>query len=195
MNENQLLELFKGKGALLEGHFVLSSGLHSDRYFQSALLLQYPEVAEQLGKAISDLFPEAVDLVVSPALGGLIIGQEVGRAKGVRAIFTEKNEEGKPVLRRLFEIKKGEKVLVVEDVITTGLSTGEVMELVDAMGGTLVGAGSLVNRMASKGNQKLLRWDVPIRSLLKLQVQSWDKSGCSLCKEGHPAVKPGSRKI
>src|SRR5262245_24235246 len=122
VKESDLFNLFKEKKALLEGHFILSSGLHRNRYMQSALLLQYPDIAEKLGQELADLFPEQPDVVVSPAMGGLIIGQEVGRAKKCRAIFTEKNEEGKPVLRRGFSVEPGEKVLVIEDVITTGLS-------------------------------------------------------------------------
>lgn len=195
MKETELLNLFKDKKALLEGHFILSSGLHSNRYMQSALLLQYPDIAEILGQEIAKLFPEPVDVVVSPAMGGLIIGQEVGRAKKCRAIFTEKNEEGKPVLRRGFTVAPGEKVLVVEDVITTGLSTGEVLSLLDSAGVKIIGASSVVNRSGTQENPYLIRWKLPVRSLLNLDVQSWDKSVCPLCKDGLPAVKPGSRKI
>lgn len=195
MNQDEILKLFKENEALLEGHFILSSGLHSNRYLQSALLLQHPEVAEKCAQAIAEHFKEKVDVVVSPAIGGLVIGQEVGRAKKCRAIFSEKNEEGKPVLRRGFKINPGEKVLVVEDVITTGLSTGEVLSLVEKEKGSIVGVGSLVNRSGSKGNEKLLRFQVPVFSLLVLDVQSWDKSECPLCKQGTPAIKPGSRKI
>jgi len=193
LNQTQLLDLFKSKGALLDGHFILSSGLHSNRYMQSALLLQYPDIAENLGRSLAQVFPGPVDVVVSPALGGLIIGQEVARAKKCRAIFSEKNDQGKPVLRRGFEISAGEKVIVIEDVITTGLSTSEVLNLVEQAGGTLVGVGSIVNR-SGKQNEKLLRWKAPVHSLLTLEVQSWDPASCPLCKEGLPAVKPGSRK-
>jgi orotate phosphoribosyltransferase len=194
MTDEQYLALFKEKGALLEGHFVLSSGLHSNRYLQSALLLQYPEIAEKLGKAIAEKFPMAIDAVVNPAMGGLIIGHEVARAKKTRAVFSEKDNEGKPVFRRGFSLLKGEKILVIEDVITTGLSTSEVIGLVEKAGALLVGVGSIVNR-AGKGNEKLLRWRVPVHSLLTLEVQSWETSVCPLCKEGIPAIKPGSRKI
>src|SRR4051812_17343769 len=125
-----LLQLFKEKGALLEGHFVLSSGLHSDRYLQTALLLQYPAIAEKLGKDLAAQFNDHVDVVISPAVGGLIIGHEVARAKNARAVFAEKDDSGKPTLRRGFTLSPDENVLVIEDVITTGLSTAEVVKLV-----------------------------------------------------------------
>src|ERR1044071_9716766 len=130
MTTINLLDLFKSKGALLEGHFILSSGLHSNRYFQSALLLQDPATAEELAHALSDKLPGPVDVVVSPAIGGLIIGHEVARVKKVRAIFVEKDESGKPVLRRSFHIDPDEKVLVIEDVIPAGPPTLEVLKLV-----------------------------------------------------------------
>ncbi len=190
--DNSLLETFKKKGALLEGHFVLSSGLHSNRYFQSALLLQDPETAEQLGRSIAQKFP-AVDVVISPAIGGLIIGHEVARAKKVRAIFVEKDDTGKPVLRRNFHIEAKEKVLVIEDVITTGLSTSEVLKLVKELSGDIVGVGSVVNRSQSQ-NSKLAEWKIPVHSLLNLEVKTWKAEECPLCKEGTPAIKPGSRK-
>lgn len=188
-----LIETFKSKGALLDGHFILSSGLHSNRYFQSALLLQHTDLAEELGRQIAVHFENQVDVVVSPAIGGLIIGHEVARALGVRALFAEKDDAGKPILRRNFTLKEGERVLVVEDVVTTGLSTGEVLSLVESQGGKPIGVGSIVNRSGAK-NEKLTRWKIPVKSLLTLEVESWDPSQCKLCKEGTPAVKPGSRK-
>ena len=190
--QQNLIDLFKEKHALLEGHFVLSSGLHSDRYFQSALLLQDPETAEHLGKSIAEKFPP-VDVVVSPAMGGLIIGHEVARAKKVRAIFVEKDDTGKPVLRRNFHIDPKEKVLVIEDVITTGLSTGEVLKLVKEWDGEIVGVGSVVNRSQTQ-NTKLAAWKVPVHALLNLEVKTWKAEECPLCKEGTSAIKPGSRK-
>jgi orotate phosphoribosyltransferase len=189
-----LLQLFKEKGALLEGHFVLSSGLHSDRYLQTALLLQYPDIAERLGRELAASFQDRVDVVVSPAIGGLIIGQEVARAKGCRAIFSEKDDQGKPALRRGFTLAPGERVLVVEDVITTGLSTAEVVKLVQSNRAELVGIGSVVNRSVGN-NQHLEQFKKPVSSLLTLAVESWQPSDCRLCKQGTPAVKPGSRKI
>lgn len=160
---------------------------------QSALLLQHPKVAEDLGRLIAEKFPEHVDTVVSPAIGGLVIGQEVARAKGTRAIFSEKDDQGKPVLRRGFELSPREKVLVIEDVITTGLSTDEVISLVEKSGAELVGVGSVVNRSGGE-NQTLAKWGKPVFSLLNLKVESWKPEACELCKKGIPAVKPGSRK-
>lgn len=188
-----IFDLFVEKGALLEGHFVLSSGLHSDRYLQSALLLQYPDLAGQLAQEIADKFKEKVDAVLSPAIGGIVIGQEIARAKGCRAVFSEKDDAGKPVLRRGFELKKGEKVLVAEDVITTGLSSNEVVGLVKQAGATLVGVGAVVNRSGKK-TKDIFSHNVPVHALLELDVKSWPAAECPLCKQGIPAVKPGSRK-
>jgi len=189
-----LLELFKEKGALLEGHFILSSGLHSDRYLQTALLLQYPSIAEHLGKQLAARFNDRVDVVISPAIGGLIIGQEVAREKKARAIFSEKDDQGKPALRRGFTLSPNERTLVIEDVITTGLSTAEVVKLVKENNAELVGIGSVVNRSLGK-NPHLEQFHKPVSSLLSLAVESWQPSDCRLCKQGIPAVKPGSRKI
>jgi orotate phosphoribosyltransferase len=188
-----VFDLFKERGALLEGHFILSSGLHSDRYMQSAVLLQDPVVAEKLGQSLAEKFPGDVDAVLSPAIGGLIIGHEVARAKGCRAIFSEKDDAGKPVLRRSFEIQPGEKILVIEDVITTGLSTGEVAGLVTQAKGNIVGVGSIVNRSGKKPGT-LFNFSAPVHSLLELDVKTWPPADCALCKQGSPAVKPGSRK-
>ena len=193
MTSEKLMDLFVSRKALLEGHFILSSGLHSNRYMQSALLLHGLRLAVQLGQAIAEKFPEKIDTVISPAIGGLIIGHEVARAKGARAIFSEKDDQGKPILRRGFQISEKEKVLVVEDVITTGLSTSEVLELVKQSKATMLGVGSMVNRMRTM-NEKLLAWKIPVLSLLTLEINSWDPGPCPLCKEGTPAVKPGSRK-
>jgi len=189
-----LYDMFVEKGAILSGHFVLSSGLHSDIYLQSAILLQHPAIAEDLGKRLAELFPGRVTAVLSPAIGGLIIGHEVARAKGARAIFSEKDESGKPVLRRGFSLDQDDKVLVIEDVITTGLSTNEVVSLVGPLGAELVGIGSLVNRGGSP-DEKLSKWKKPAHSLLPIDVNSWTAGECTLCLEGKiPAVKPGSRK-
>lgn len=194
LGESQLLDLFRSRKALLEGHFLLSSGLHSDRYLQSALLLQDTLVAEELGRAIAEKFPGNIETVVSPAIGGLIIGHEVAKAKRARAIFSEKNETGKPVFRRGFELSPDETVLVIEDVITTGLSTSEVIDLVNGAKAELVGVGSIVNR-STLPNQKLAAYGKPVHSLLNLKVESWPPDDCALCKKGLPVVKPGSRKI
>jgi orotate phosphoribosyltransferase len=191
--ENDLVDEFKKDGALLIGHFILSSGLHSNQYFQSALLLSHPDIAEKLGKRIAAPFQGKADVVVSPAIGGLIIGHETARALEVRALFVEKDETGKPVLRRNFELAPNERVLVIEDVITTGLSTAEVLSLVESLGAKPIGVGSIVNRSGVK-NEKLAKWNLPVESLLTLDVKSWAAAECELCKKGTPAIKPGSRK-
>jgi orotate phosphoribosyltransferase len=174
--------------ALLKGHFLLSSGLHSNRYMQCAKLLQWPDRAERAARGIAERIRTAgAEVVVSPALGGVIIGQEVGRALGVRAIFTER-VEGTMALRRGFEIRKGEKVLVVEDVVTTGKSTREVVALVEEQGGVVVGYASVVNR-SGKENP----FDRPYAALLSVDVPTWSAADCPLCREGSTPVKPGSR--
>lgn len=192
--KNEIYDLFLEKGSVLKGHFILSSGLHSDTYMQSALLLQYPDIAEKMGRALAANFPGHVETVLSPALGGLIIGQEVARAKKCRAIFSEKDDQGKPVLRRGFSLEKGEKVLVIEDVITTGLSTNEVATLVKAAGADLIGIGSIVDR-DEKAARNLAEWKKPIHSLIRVEASSWTPEACELCEEGKlPPIKPGSRK-
>lgn len=185
-----VLRLLKRTEALLEGHFLLSSGLHSDRYFQCARLLQHPRRAARVGRAIADLCrPFGAQLVLSPALGGVIIGHEVGRALGVRAIFTER-EQGIMRLRRGFTIDPGERVLVVEDVVTTGKSTLEAAFAVTAAGGVVVGLASIVDRSGGVG------FPYPFRSLLQLRVATYAPEVCPLCREGkQPATKPGSRQI
>ena len=189
MKEQELVELFKERGALLEGHFRLTSGLHSNRYVQCARVLMYPDLAEKLGQRIADKFRDLdPDLVVGPAIGGIVIAQEVWRALGVRAIFSER-EEGKMTLRRGFEIEKGERVLVVEDVVTTGGSTKEVINMVEGYGGVVVGVGSLVDRHSGE-----LDFGVPFHPLLKLDIETYAPDDCPLCREGIPVVKPGSRK-
>ncbi len=190
MTEQELLTMYEDAGALLTGHFVLSSGRHSPRYLQSARVLMHPEHAEALGRALAE---EARDLdvamVVSPALGGLIIGHEVARALGKTMIFTER-KEGEMQLRRGFTIPEGAPVLVVEDVITTGGSVRECMDVVRAHGGRPVRVLALVDRAPSAEG----RFDVPHRTLLQLDVPSYAPEECPLCREGAlPPVKPGSR--
>ncbi len=182
-----LKSLLADCGAMLEGHFQLSSGLHSARYLQLALLLAEPERAADIGRSLSLLQTEAVDLVVSPAIGGLIIGHETARALGVRAFFTER-ENGLMTMRRGFALKRGERVAVVEDVITTGKSTGEVVSLVRAAGAEVAGVLSIVLRAA-----KPPEFGTPCRSLLNLPIQSFPPGECPLCLNGTPFVKPGSR--
>lgn len=191
MKPEEVKKLFEKYGALLSGHFLLSSGLHSDTYFQSALVLQYPHEAEKLAEALADKVLEAapeIDLVVSPAMGGIVIGQETAAQIGCRAVFTER-VEGKMALRRGFAVGKGEKCLVVEDVVTTGLSTREVIEVIKAAGGDVVAAASLVDRSGGKAEL-----GAPLSSLLQLEVKSYKADECPMCKSGSQPVKPGSRK-
>ena len=179
--------LFVENGALLKGHFLLSSGLHSDRYLQCALVLAQPGAAEKLGRALAEISGFKPDLVLSPAMGGLMIGHEVARAFGVRHYFTER-VDGTMVLRRGFKLLPGEKVVVVEDVVTTGKSTKEVFEVIRAAGATVLGALSVVDR--SEGRSAL---GVPYSALWAVSVPAWKPEECPLCKAGVPAVKPGSR--
>jgi orotate phosphoribosyltransferase len=188
MTDSEVLDLFRQSGALLEGHFKLSSGLHSDRYLQSALVLQYPDLAERLGRALAErlqhLQPTAI---LSPALGGIVIGQEVGRAMHVRAIFAER-QDGKLTLRRGFSLGPADRVVVIEDVITTGLSTRETIDAAEATGARVLGAGAIVDRGAEPA-----RLNVPLQALVRMQVPAYQPEACPLCAAGVPVVKPGSR--
>jgi orotate phosphoribosyltransferase len=188
MTENELLDIFRKHSALLEGHFILTSGLHSDRYVQSARVLQHPKVAEQLGAELAAKLRHLGTVVVAaPALGGILVAHEVARALGTRALFTER-QEGAMVLRRGFSVEPGEPVLVVEDVITTGLSTRETIQCIEQAGGKVVGAGSLIDRSGGTADVGL-----PRAALITLQIQNYNPAECPLCKAGSPAVKPGSR--
>jgi orotate phosphoribosyltransferase len=192
---DRVLDLFERTGAYLSGHFRLTSGLHSSHYLQSAIVLQYPEHAETLGKElavrISPLCGESrPNLVISPALGGMIIGYEVARALGVRFIFTERDADRKMALRRGFTMGPGTIAVVVEDVITTGGSTREVIDIVRTMGADPIAAGSLIDR--SGGTVDL---GVPRAALETLTVTAWDPAHCPMCRAGQPVVKPGSRPV
>ncbi len=190
MTTEQVRERLLAHHALLEGHFVLSSGLHSDRYLQCAVALQHPVTASALGAALAarvDAAAGAIDAVVSPALGGLIIGHEVGRALGVRALFTER-VGGAMVLRRGFGLQPGERIVLVEDVVTTGLSSRETLEVIRASGAEPVAAGSIANRSGLPTLDGL-----PLIALLDLEVPSWDAADCPLCATGSTAIRPGSR--
>jgi orotate phosphoribosyltransferase len=187
-NQQYLLNLFKQTGALLEGHFQLTSGLHSSLYLQCALVLQHPEHADFIGRALAARFrDDRVDTVVAPAIGGIIVAHETARAIQARALFAER-EGGVMTLRRGFTLSRGERVLVVEDVVTTGGSTRETIQAVIDADGVVVGAGSIVDR--SNGTV-----DVGVRrqALLSLDVTSYQPEDCPLCKEGVPIIKPGSR--
>jgi len=189
MTASDVLQLFREAGALLEGHFLLSSGLHSNRYLQSALVLQHPASAARLGEAVAQqaraLRPT---VVLSPALGGIVIGHEAARALGVRAIFAER-QDARLALRRGFTLSADDRVLVVEDVITTGGSTRETMDVATAAGATVVGAASIIDR----GTQEN-RLSVPLVPLVKLDVPVYPPESCPICASGEPVVKPGSRK-
>jgi orotate phosphoribosyltransferase len=185
---DSVLDRFRRVGALLEGHFRLTSGLHSSGFLQCALVLQHPRDAEACGAEIAakirDLNPQ---VVLSPALGGIVIGQEVARALGVRAIFAER-QDGKLMLRRGFALAPGERVLVVEDVVTTGGSTRETIDVARACGAVVVGAASIIDR---GGGQRDL--DVPFRALAEVSLPTYQPDTCPLCAAGQPVVKPGSR--
>ena len=188
MNQNEVLQIFRDSGALLEGHFILRSGLHSRQFFQCALALQQMPIVEKLGAALAaKLKPLDAVTVVSPAMGGLVIGQEVARQLGLRFIFVEK-EEGKLVLRRGFKIAPGEKILIIEDVVTKGGRVQETLDIVRAHNGNVLGVGMVVDR--SNG---LTQLGVPMFSLIALQVETFDPNNLPSDLAKTPAVKPGSK--
>ena len=193
--EEAVLELFHATGAYLKGHFRLTSGLHSPEYLQCALVLQHPNHAERLGRELAgrvrETSPDArLDMVVSPALGGLIIGHEAARALGVRFLFAERNAEGKMTLRRGFSVEPGQTAVVIEDVVTTGGSTREVVDLLTRAGARVLSAGSIVDRSGGKADV-----GVPRVALATLQVVAYPPDDCPLCRAGSAAIKPGSRPV
>lgn len=189
MQSEEVIESFKSAGALLEGHFVLTSGLHSTTYLQCALVLQEPARAEGFGRAIADHFQNAnIQLVASPAIGGIIIGHEVARALGVRFLWTER-EGGAMTLRRGFSVARGERTLVVEDVVTTGGSTRETIEALRGAGAEVIAAASIIDRSSGVADVGVARI-----ALATLQVTSLQPSVCEACARGEIAIKPGSRK-
>ena len=188
MTEKEVLEIYERTGGLLRGHFLLSSGLHSDTYLQSALVLQHPTHAEALCRELAKPFKgDGVQVVMAPAIGGILVAHEVARALGARALFTER-EDGMMRLRRGFSLAPGERCLVVEDVITTGGSTREVIKVVEDGKGTLVGVGALIDRSGGTAT-----FPVKKAALATLTVPTYKPEDCPLCKAGTPAVKPGSR--
>ena len=189
MNAEQVIDQFRKTGALLEGHVQLSSGLHSTVYLQCALVLQFPENAEAFGKAIAEKFQgQGIQLVASPAIGGIVIGHEVARALGARFVWTER-EEGQMTLRRGFTVAAGEKTLVVEDVVTTGGSTRDTIEALTKAGANVIAAASIIDRSAGSADV-----GVPLTALASLKVLSVGPVACDACKLGESVVKPGSRK-
>jgi orotate phosphoribosyltransferase len=190
MNQDDVLKIFKQSGALLEGHFRLTSGLHSDRYLQCALVLQHPLQAAALGAALAarlSALAEKPDFLIAPALGGIIVAHEVAREVGVRGLFAER-QDGVLQLRRGFRIEPGEKAFVVEDVVTTGGSTRETMEVVTKAGGIVLAAGSLIDRTGGRTDL-----GVPRVALAVLDIPAFTPEECPLCKTGSQAIKPGSR--
>ncbi len=192
MHSSDVQTLLTETGALLTGHFLLSSGLHSPNYVQCARLLQFPSVAEQIGKALAEKLlavAPAPDFVAAPAIGGIVIAHEVARALGVRCIFTER-EQGEMTLRRGFAVDTGERAFVVEDVVTTGGSTRETMTALEKAGATVIGVGSIIDRSSAP-----VELGVPRESLIQLQIPTYSPDDCPLCAAGIPAVKPGSRTV
>ena len=190
LSETEVLEIFKKSGALLEGHFLLTSGRHSNVYFQCAKVLQYPAYMEKICSNIAEYFKNyEIDTVISPALGGIIVGQEVARQLNKRSIFAER-EDKVLTLRRGFSLEPGEKVLVCEDVVTTGGSVFEVINIVKNSGAVVVGVGYIVDRSNGK-----VDFGFPQKSTVMMDVVSYPADDCELCKKGLPVIKPGSRKI
>ena len=189
MKEAEILQCLSETGALLKGHFLLRSGLHSDQYFQGALVLQHTLIAAKLCSALAEPWQnQGIETVISPAIGGIIVGQEVGRALGIKAIFAEKDDNSNLLLRRGFILKPGEKVLVAEDVVTKGGRVQQTIDLVRAHGAIPVGVATLIDRSAGG-----VDFGIPFRSLLQLNLPTFAPENCPLCQKGLPIDKPGSK--
>ncbi len=190
LTKERLNEILERTGVLQHGHFLLSSGKHSNKYMQCAKIFQHPECSVEISKALAEKFESYdIDIVIGPAIGGIILAYEVGRHLEVKAIFAER-ENGKMLLRRGFEIARGSKVLVVEDVITTGASVKEVIDLVRSKGAEVIGVGSVVDRSGAR-----VLFDIPYKSLIRVEIDIYDPTNCPLCKEGSIPYKPGSRDL
>jgi orotate phosphoribosyltransferase len=188
--QNKILTIFEESGALLNGHFMLTSGLHSQRYFQCALVLQYPYNCHLLAEKIVTHFKnKKIDVVISPAIGGMVVGQEVGRQLGVRTIFAER-KDGKMQLRRGFSLSPGEKVLICEDVVTTGGSVFEVIDIAKQQGAEIAGVGFIVDR-----SDGAVKFSVSQYSVIQLATEAYLPEDCPMCREGQPIQKPGSRQF
>ena len=189
LHDEPILEVFRQAGALLEGHFLLSSGLHSPKYLQCALVLEDPARAERLCRQLARAFTDdRIECVIGPALGGILVAYELARALGVRSLFTER-QDGKMTLRRGFAVRPGERVLLAEDVVTTGGSLREVQDLITAAGAKIVAVAALVDR--TSGRDPGL--GVPVTALVQVDVPTYAPDDCPLCRQGLPLVKPGSR--
>lgn len=186
--DNMVIDILKEVEALLEGHFLLSSGKHSNRYCQCAKLLQYPDKSEKVLSVVAEKVKELeIDLVVGPAMGGIIVAYELGRQLNKPAIFTER-VDGAMALRRGFEIKPGQKILITEDVVTTGKSSMETVAVIKSFGGEVVGIACIADRSTADVG-------LPVYSSVKLEIETWEKDSCPLCEKGLEYVKPGSRAI
>ena len=182
------LQILKDSDALLEGHFLLTSGKHSKQYVQCAKLLRFPDKAEKILKPVADQLKDMqVDLLVGPAMGGILVAYEIGRQLGKEAIFTER-VEGKMELRRGFEVKNGQRIVICEDVVTTAKSSLEVRDLLEEMGGEVIAIVSIIDRTTKE-------IELPLISAVKMEIETFDQEDCPLCKEGIPYVKPGSRNL
>lgn len=191
MTRERVMEILKEAGVLLNGHFLLTSGRHSDKYLQCAKIFQNAKYSEELCGSLAELYKDSnIDVVIGPAIGAILISYEVARQLGVPNIFAERDADGKMALRRSFTIEEGQRVLVVEDVVTTGGSVREVIDLVKENGGIVAGVGSIIDRTAGK-----VDFGVPYKAVLPIEVESFEADECPLCKQGLPVVKPGSRKI
>ena len=187
MNKDEILKIFKETGVMLEGHFLLTSGRHSDKYMQCAKLFMDAVISEKFSRELASKFKD-IDIVAGPAIGGIILAYEVSRQLGVKNVFFER-EQGKMTLRRGFGIEKGARVLVVEDVVTTGGSVMEVIEEIKALGADVSGVGCIVDRSTK------VDFGTAFEAVLSMEVKSYEAGECPLCKSGIPAVKPGSRNI
>ncbi len=194
MNPNEILDVLEQRGAVLRGHFQLSSGRHSDVFVQKFRVLEHPRLAQRFGESLADLFADGFDVVAAPAVGAVVLGFTTALAGDARSIFAERSE-GKMSFRRGFAIEPHEKVLVVEDVVTTGGSAREVVDLVKESGGEVAGVGALLDRSGRSAAEAIAALGAPLRALVRLEADSWDPAECPLCASNEPLEDPGSRRL